>query len=120
MPNYDWLELHPKPKKAGLHDSGYQYIRMVGVKDGVKTELNQWSDHAWFNGPVNIDVEADGTIRIMPGLDSAPEWTVDDRPYASSCMVYAEDYERASRIVYRGNQIHFDVKKQYEGGGDGS
>lgn len=92
---FDWIEFHPKPKKDGLHDSGYRYIRLVGVKkredekgnrlgNGLdKTELNQWSDHVVINGfasefgGANIDVEADGTIRIMPWAETGLEIEAD-------------------------------------------
>ena len=70
---FRWLEFKPRPKKDGLHDSGYRFIQLTGVNFAenhgeIRTPLHQWSDHVVLNGPVNIDVEADGTIRIMPWL----------------------------------------------------
>lgn len=62
-----YIEFHPRPKKDGLHDSGYRFIRLVGVdKDGGEHDLGEWHDHLIVEPECNIDVEPDGTIRIMP------------------------------------------------------
>lgn len=86
---FHWLEFNFRPKKEGLHDSGYRFIRLVAVtraKQGgvTRTPLHQWADHVVLNGPVNIDVEANGTIRIMPW--DHPGWTTnhDDHFYSSA------------------------------------
>lgn len=73
MNAYDWLEFEIRPEEDGLHDSGYRFIKLTGVKrvqqaNGEykleKTDLHQWSDHVLLYGVTNIDVEPDGTIRI--------------------------------------------------------
>lgn len=68
---YDWLEFKVRPKKDGLHDSGFRYIQLTGATRNretdqvTKTPLNQWSDVVTLYGIVNIDVEPDGTIRLF-------------------------------------------------------
>lgn len=62
-----WVEFQPRPKKDGLHDSGYRFIRLTGVdKEGGRHDLGEWHDHLIVEPECNIDVEPDGTIRIMP------------------------------------------------------
>jgi hypothetical protein len=59
-----WIEFVPRPK---LHDSGYRHIRLVGVdKDNGRHDLGEWYDHLIVEPACNIDVTADGVIRIMP------------------------------------------------------
>jgi hypothetical protein len=95
---YRWLEFYPKPKKDGLHDSGYRYIRLVGVwiEDGEekREELHQWSDHVLLNGPVNIDVTEDGVIRIMPWLTKGKGGWVhyDSNFFYSTAEFHPADY----------------------------
>lgn len=62
-----WIEFKPRPKKDGLHDSGYRFIQLTGVDDdGNRHDLGEWHDHLIVEPGCNIDVEPDGTIRIMP------------------------------------------------------
>lgn len=62
-----WIEFVPRPKKDGLHDSGYRFIRLIGIDmDGESHDLGEWHDHLIVEPKCNIDVTADGTIRIMP------------------------------------------------------
>ena len=63
-----YIKFQPRPKKDGLHDSGYRYIRLIGVgKDNHQEyDLGEWHDHLIVEPSCNIDVEDDGTIRIMP------------------------------------------------------
>lgn len=62
-----YIEFRPRPKKDGLHDSGYRFIRLVGVDgEGNDHDLGEWHDHLIVEPKCNIDVEPDGTIRIMP------------------------------------------------------
>jgi len=68
--SFEWIEFAYRPKKDGLHDSGYRFLRVTGVRrldDGTteKVETHGWADHIAFYGPLNIDVEPDGTIRVM-------------------------------------------------------
>ena len=64
---FQYLIFKPRPKKDGLHDSGYRYIKLTGVtRDGEHHELGQYPDHLVVEAPCNIDVQDDGTIRIMP------------------------------------------------------
>ena len=62
-----WIEFQPRPKKDGLHDSGYRFIRLIGVDaDGTRHDLGEWHDHLVIESGCNIDVTPDGVIRIMP------------------------------------------------------
>lgn len=62
-----YIEFRPRPKKDGLHDSGYRFIQLTGVDDdGNRHDLGEWHDHLVVEPACNIDVEPDGTIRIMP------------------------------------------------------
>lgn len=63
-----YIKFIPRPIEDGLHDSGYRYIKLVGVDLETKTEydLGEGHDHLIVDPPCNIDVEPDGTIRIMP------------------------------------------------------
>lgn len=61
---FDWLEW----KYAGpndLHDSGYRYLMVVGVLDDKKYALHTSADHITIYGSVNMDVTAEGIVRIM-------------------------------------------------------
>ena len=63
-----YIKFQPRPKKDGLHESGYRFIRLVGVdKDNQEHDLGEWHDHLIVEPQCNIDVEPDGTIRIWPG-----------------------------------------------------
>jgi hypothetical protein len=94
---YDWIELEYRPKKDGLHDSGYRFLKLTGAKmspkrDGTvyREDLHQWSDHVMFQGPSNIDVTPDGTIRIMPGIGPSMQWVCYDTPvFFSSATFHA-------------------------------
>jgi hypothetical protein len=62
-----YIKFQPRPKRDGLHDSGYRFIRLVGVdEDRAEHDLGEWHDHLVVEPACNIDVEPDGTIRIMP------------------------------------------------------
>ena len=62
-----WIEFRPRPKKDGLHDSGYRFIELVGVDaKGERWDLGAWHDLLDVEAPCSIDVTADGTIRFMP------------------------------------------------------
>lgn len=64
-----WIEFKPRPKTDGLHDSGYRFIKLTGVDtDGERHDLGEWHDHLIVEPGCNIDVEEDGTIRIMPWI----------------------------------------------------
>jgi hypothetical protein len=64
-----YFEFIPRPKKDGLHESGYRYIQLVGVTHSrERIDCGGWHDHLLSEVPVNIDVEPDGTIRIMPAM----------------------------------------------------
>ena len=66
-----WIEFVPRPKKDGLHDSGYRFIRLVGVDaENGRHDLGEWHDHLIVEPQCNIDVTEDGTIRIMPWGDA--------------------------------------------------
>lgn len=83
---FTWLEFRPRPKKDGLHDSGYRYIDLVGVAkvngEEVRTQLHQWADVVTFEGGATIDVTEEGTIRIRPWLHRG--WTTPDDVFSSS------------------------------------
>ena len=62
-----YIEFQPRPEEDGLHDSGYRFIRLTGVdREGGRHDLGEWHDHLLIETQCNIDVEPDGTIRIMP------------------------------------------------------
>ena len=98
---FDWLEFRFRPKKDGLHDSGYRFIALTGVNrtdDGEdRAELHQWSDHVVLYGPTNIDVTAEGTIRIAPW--SGGPWVNRDRTFISSAMFYPSDSATARSLM---------------------
>ncbi len=100
-PTFEWLEFRPRPKKDGLHDSGYRFIALTGVNrtdDGEqRTELHQWSDHVVLYGPTNVDVTADGTIRIMPW--SGGPWINRDRSFFSSAEFHPSDSVKAQSLM---------------------
>lgn len=113
---FDWIEFDFRPKKDGLHDSGYRYIRLNGVRRmenpvlaerGIleKVELNQWSDHVLLFGAVNIDVEPDGTIRLANWADS--RWTHDGF-LGSTAQFGNTSWDNALRIV----QTYADIDKR--------
>ena len=70
---YLWLEVKMRPKKDGMHDSGYRFIQVTGVSRGedviepvwIRTPLHQRADHLTLYGVANIDFTEDGTMRIM-------------------------------------------------------
>ena len=102
--SYDWLEFNYRPLKDGLHDSGYRFIKLVGVTiidDGEeREELNQWADHVLLTGITNIDVTKDGTIRLMSYL-SQGRWINNFQgfPGGSSAMFHAENIGEAIRML---------------------
>lgn len=75
-----YIEFRPRPKKDGLHDSGYRFIQLTGVDvDGGRHDLGEWHDHFIVEPKCNIDIEPDGTIRIMPWTGDG--WKFDpDKP----------------------------------------
>ena len=102
---YAWLEWKYRPLREGLHDSGYRYIQVAGVviemlpaSDGelvqqqTRYSLHQWADHIIVEGSVNMDVEPNGTMRIMPWLGE----------------VIVEKYE----TDFRGSDAWFEVKNK--------
>jgi len=103
--SYRWLEIKMRPKKDGLHDSGYRHIQIVGVyydADGEeqRDELHQWSDHIVFDHftseyqGVSLDFTADGVMRIMP-WGSRGRWeSRDTRFFLSSAMFRCIQEER--------------------------
>lgn len=114
--SYDWVEIKCRRKKDGLHDSGYRFIQVTGVrrrKAGklVKKPLHQWSDHVLFNGPVNIDFEPDGTMRIMPSAGGPLVPDVENL-FCSSALFYFQEGKKAAQFILASNRIHFDIAKQ--------
>ncbi len=111
---YDWLDFSYRPLKDGLHDSGYRFIKLVGVTitdDGEEREdLNQWADHVLLSGITNIDVTADGTIRLMSYL-SQGHWinTFQGFSEGSSAMFRAENIDNAIGML--------EVEKKVYGNG---
>lgn len=113
---YRWLEFHPRPKKDGLHDSGYRYIRLVGAyvdEEGeIHTEdLHQWSDHVLLYGPTNIDVTEDGVIRIMSWTAGGGWITTDHGWFPSSAMFYPDNPEQAVKTM----QVNVEVLREVYG-----
>ena len=110
-PVYKWIEFKPRPKKDGLHDSGYRHIRLTGVqmdedtRELTRTDLNQWSDHVLLFGAVNIDVQEDGTIRLMDWSRGA--WTHDGR-LGSDATFEPSNWDKAVSLV----QTYADMAKE--------
>lgn len=110
---FQWIEIDPRPLKDGLHDSGYRFLRLTGVsldQDGkeVRTPLHQWSDHAIFLGPVNIDTTSDGRMRIM--LWSQGQWDCEDARhglFVSTAVFHVPDFKDAARTVEVLNEVHY-------------
>ena len=105
---FQYIELRARPSDEGLHESGYRFLALTGCwyeqeenmterGDLKRQDLHQWSDHIVFYGPVNIDVEPDGTIRISPWGTNT--WKSDDAFYASSAMFHPSDPEKAIRFM---------------------
>ena len=63
---FDWIEWGWDPDSNDLHDSGYRYLTVMGVVGGVKHYLGTAADHIQVYGGVNMDVTAEGVMRIMP------------------------------------------------------
>lgn len=105
---YTWIELRPRPYGVGLHDSGFRYLALTGCwieNDEVQSEdLHQWADHALFYGPTNIDVELDGTIRIMPW--GRNEWVNEDKFFGSDGMFHPANYAAAMGLMDAMKGIH--------------
>ena len=108
--NYSWIELRPRPLSDGHHDSGYRYLALTGGwigDDGIQREdLHQWADHAMFYGVTNIDVELDGTIRIM--CWGANHWDTDTDFYGSSAMFYPQDLDSTIKLLETYKKIRSD------------
>ena len=110
---YDWLEFSYRPLKDGLHDSGYRYIKVVGVTmtaDGVEEEeLHQWADHVLLNGITNIDVTKDGTIRLMCYIGQGG-WREQMRGFhGSDAMFAANNLDETVRQLEMEKEIHAEV-----------
>lgn len=116
---FDWIEFYPRPKKDGLHDSGYRYIQLTGVRwpehptlaeRGAleKVELNQWADHVLLFGAINIDVEPDGTIRLM-NWSHPGRWTHDGF-MGSTAQFGNTDWDQAVQVV----QMYADIERRQD------
>ena len=81
-------------------------------KNVVYDDLNQWSDHAVFNMPVNIDVTEDGTLRIQPWHQGSA-WN-DDKHFFSSASFHTQEWEAAAKCIRDLNRIHFKVRAETE------
>ncbi len=115
---YDWLEFSYRPLKDGLHDSGYRFIKLIGVtmsdkRDGTihQEELHQWADHLVLTGSANIDVTRDGTIRIMSwgnqgGWKVPRSWS---GYYGSDAMFHAKDMDAAIKRLETEKRIMTEV-----------
>ena len=113
---YDWLEFSFRPLKDGIHDSGYRFIKVVGVtmdekRDGTvhKEELHQWADHLQLIGNTNIDVTRDGTIRIMSWGQQDGWITHDHGFFGSDAMFHAKDMGKAIQRLELEKRIIEDV-----------
>jgi len=112
---YQWLEFSPRPKKDGIHDSGYRYIRLVGVyvdDDGneVREDLHQWSDHVVFHSTVNIDVTKPGVIRIMPWGGTKQRFIhYDGTFFSSSAMIHPADFDQAIKHLVAEKSMVEDI-----------
>jgi len=106
--SFEWIEFVYRPKKDGLHDSGYRFLQVTGVRrlnGGAteKVETHKWADHIVFYGPVNSDVEPDGTIRVMSrGGDG---WAEPDYYYQSDAEFYPHDIDAAIKCLRAHQQI---------------
>ena len=122
MNRYDWIEFHPKtPRRwwsfrnygTGLHDSGYRFIRCVGVemdrktRELTRTELNQWADHVVMYGPVNIDVTDGGVIRLMTHGSRSGWYSPSD--WGSDAEFFSLDPDADHRYIKTLGEIHRDV-----------
>jgi hypothetical protein len=107
---YRWLELRARPYDLGLHESGFRFLAFTGCwidDDGEvqKEDLHQWADHAIFYGPVNIDVEPDGTLRIM-SWGTGGDWINEDGFLGSSGMFHPSDYAKAISMMNTMRNVH--------------
>ena len=118
--NYDWLEFSYRPLKDGLHDSGYRYIKLVGVtmspeRDGTveKAELHQWADHVMLAGITNIDVTRDGTIRLMQWGSRSGGWVNSwGGFYGSDAMFHTKNIDQAISYLETEKEIQKKVYGQ--------
>ena len=88
---FDYLTWKYRPLKDGLHDSGYRYMQITGWirvrgQDPVQIPLYQWADHIAVEGSVNMDVEANGTMRIMPRIGGTKLKLLYDSSFGSDAM----------------------------------
>ncbi len=100
--SFEWVEFAYRPKKDGLHDSGYRFLCVTGVRrldDGTteKVVTHQWADHIVFYGPSNIDVEPDGTIRVMARAGDG--WAEPPYYHQSDAEFYPNDMQRAIKYL---------------------
>lgn len=64
--NFKWVEYRPRPKKEGLHDSGYRFLDVYGIEaDGTRVPISGYADHIWIRAPgANLDVTPEGVHRV--------------------------------------------------------
>jgi hypothetical protein len=108
---YAWIELRVRPHEVGLHESGFRYLAFTGYwhdDDGnlQKEDLHQWADHALFYGPVNIDAQPDGTIRIMSWGSAQSGWVNEDTFLGSDGTFHPGDYDTAISLMDTMKGIH--------------
>jgi hypothetical protein len=90
MTELKYIKFEPRPKKDGLHDSGFRHIRLIGVdKVGGEIDLGEWHDHLVVEPSCNIDVEPDGTIRIMPWSTTKFYADKDNKWFSSTAWIDA-------------------------------
>lgn len=98
---YDWVEFKVRPKKDGLHDSGYRFLSVTGVRQGdspadnVKVQLNEWADIINLYGVTYIDAEPDGTIRLMC---RAGKWSHTDKGMSEAQFITSDPERTGQRI----------------------
>lgn len=100
---------------TGTFVAGIENQRCVIRLDGTGQAVTVPKDHVVLNAPVNIDVEPDGTIRLM-SWGGHGGW-VDDHPsfHASSAMFHAADVDKAIASMEVDRQIREKVERQVYG-----
>lgn len=98
---YDYIELRVRPVSDGLHESNFRFLALTGLwreyGEVKRQDLHQWADHAVFSGPVSIDAEPDGTIRIR--LWAGGNIEMEDDFLGSSAMFRSTDPDRAIGMI---------------------
>lgn len=86
---FDRVIIEAKPKKAGLHDSGYRFLRVVGIRDvkgvgSISHVLSEWSDVVHFR-------QEDGRFPQITGWNMDVDDKGNHRFFSFGCKIKVKD-----------------------------